>query len=138
MVRVGGELAAKTWNIGDRVFSLARPTHLTGPTLSEDHASGIGIPQPGVLTEYRVFPASGLLAIPEYMSLDEACTLPIAAITAWMALNWDQPIGSPRKGAGVTVLIQGTGGVSIAALQQALALGLKSELPSISYLFLPV
>ena len=128
IVAVGaGGTAAKMWQVGDRVFGLVRPTHLSGPTRAEHHASGLGIPQPGVLTEYRIFSASGILRIPEYMAPDEACTLPIAAITAWMALNWDRQIGHPRMGLETTVLLQGTGGVSIAALQQAHALGLKSE-----------
>lgn len=128
IVRVGGKLAAQTWTVGDRVFSVVRPSHLTGPTLAEHHASGIGIPKPGVLTEYRVFPASGIIKVPDYLSQEQASTLPIASITAWMALNWDRPIGSPRMGADSIVLLQGTGGVSIAALQQAHALGLTSEL----------
>lgn len=127
VVKVGGSAAAKLWQAGDRVFSLMRPSHLTGPSRAEHMASTIGIPKPGVLTEYRVFPAAGLLAVPEYMTHDEACTLPVAATTAWMALNWDQPIGQPRSGQHTTVLLQGTGGVSIAALQQSTALGLTSK-----------
>ena len=80
-----------------------------------------------MLAEYHVFAAGGLLRVPDYMSLDEACTLPIASVTAWMALNWDRQIGSPRCEPQTTVLIQGTGGVAIAVLQQAHALGLRSE-----------
>jgi NADPH:quinone reductase-like Zn-dependent oxidoreductase len=122
-----GSTASREWWKGDRVFTLMRPTHLTGPSRPEHNSSTIGIPLPGVLVEYRVFPASGLLRVPEYMTLDEACTLTVAATTAWMALNWDQPIGRPRKDKDTVVLLQGTGGVSVAGLQLAKALGLTSK-----------
>lgn len=128
IVQVSDSVAATgKWQKGDRVLSLMRPTHLTGPTTLEHAAAGIGIPGPGVLTEYRVFPADGIVAVPDYMSLDEACTLPTAATTAWMALNWDREIGNPRRGKDVVVLLLGTGGVSIAGLQQAKALGLTGK-----------
>ncbi|EED24228.1 alcohol dehydrogenase, putative [Talaromyces stipitatus ATCC 10500] len=120
------------WTKGDRVISLMRPTHLTGPTTAQHAASGIGIPENGVLTEYRVFSAEGLVGVPGYMSLDEACTLPTAATTAWMALNWDREIDRPRRGKAVVVLLLGTGGVSIAGLQQAKALGLTVIITSSS------
>ena len=126
-MRVGGPSARLLWKEGDRVFSLARSNHLTGPMLPEHSAACIGIPLPGVLAQYRIFSAAGLVRTPDYMSDEEACTLTIAATTAWMALNWDRPIGSPRRGKDVFVCLQGTGGVSIAALQQAHALGLTSE-----------
>ncbi|KAJ4256213.1 hypothetical protein NW762_009291 [Fusarium torreyae] len=127
IVDVGGRTAANLWCKGDRVLALVRPTHHHGPTRAEHHALGIGFPQPGVLAEYRVFSATGLLRIPDSMTLDEACTLPIVGTTAWMALNWDQPIGHLRMGNGSTVLLQGTGGVCITALQQAKALGLTND-----------
>ncbi|KAI3319276.1 putative alcohol dehydrogenase [Xylariaceae sp. AK1471] len=127
-----GSTASHQWREGDRVFTLMRPTHLTGPSRPEHNSSTIGIPLPGVLVEYRVFPASALLRVPAYMTLEEACTLTVAATTAWMALNWDQPIGRPRRGKDVVVLLQGTGGVSIAGLQQAKALGLTTIVTSSS------
>lgn len=127
IVKVGRPAAATKWREGDRVLGLVRPTHLTGPTRSEHHALGLGFPQPGVLTEYRVFSASGLVQIPHGLSFEEAATLPIAATTAWMALNWDRPIDRPVRGPQTVVLLQGTGGVSIHALQQATALGLTSK-----------
>jgi len=91
-------------------------------------ASGLGKPLPGCLTEYRVFPASGLVKVPDYLSDAEAATLPIAAVTAWMAINSFQPLGQPLKGKGKFVLLQGTGGVSTSGLQIAKALGLTSKL----------
>ncbi|KAI8627958.1 putative alcohol dehydrogenase [Xylariaceae sp. FL1651] len=132
IARVGGPSAASQWREGDRVFSLSRANHLTGPTRPEHIGAGVGIPLPGVLTQYRIFPASGLLRVPEYMALDEASTLTIASTTAWMALNWDQPIGKPRRSKDMVVLFQGTGGVSIAGLQQAKALGLTTIITSSS------
>ncbi|CAG9944525.1 unnamed protein product [Clonostachys rosea f. rosea IK726] len=132
IVKVGRPAAATKWREGDRVLGLVRPTHLTGPTRSEHHALGLGFPQPGVLTEYRVFSASGLVQIPQGLSFEEAATLPIAATTAWMALNWDRPIDRPVRGPQTVVLLQGTGGVSIHALQQATALGLTTIVTSSS------
>jgi NADPH:quinone reductase-like Zn-dependent oxidoreductase len=126
VVKLGGATAAAQWHEGDRVFATLRANHLTGPTRAEHNAAGLGIPLPGVLTEYRKFPASGLLPVPEYMSHDEASTLPIAGVTAWMALNWDRPLNQPRRGVDTSVLLLGTGGVSVSALQQAKALGLTS------------
>jgi NADPH:quinone reductase-like Zn-dependent oxidoreductase len=100
-------------------------------------SSGLGLPLPGVLAEYRVFPSSGLVACPAYLTDEEACTLPIAAVTAWMSINWQQPIGSPFQHAvqgseKPVVLLQGTGGVSISGLQIATALGFSTIVTSSS------
>jgi NADPH:quinone reductase-like Zn-dependent oxidoreductase len=66
-----------------------------------------------MLAEYVVLKETGLVRIPEHLSFQEAATLPCAAVTAWNALA----AGKLRPGS--TVLIQGTGGVSIFALQLA-------------------
>lgn len=84
--------------------------------------SGLGLPLPGVLAEYRVFSADGLVRKPEYLSDEEACTLPIAGVTAWMAINGMRPLGQ-AGGKGETVLIQGTGGVAVNGLLIAKASG---------------
>lgn len=94
-------------------------------------ASGLGLPLDGVLTEYRCFSAKSLVAVPDYMTDEEACCLPIASVTAWMSINGMRPLGQPAKG-GETVLLQGTGGVSIAGLQIAHAAGLKTIVTSSS------
>lgn len=92
-------------------------------------ASGLGLPLPGVLCEYRVFPEEGLVRKPSYLSDEEAATLPIAGCTAWMAINGFRPLGKPLGGEGVeesrkeVVLIQGTGGVAIMGLLIAKAAG---------------
>lgn len=115
------------WAEGDRVMANFNLTHLTGQITEEHLPSGLGLPLPGVLSEYRCFPKSGLVKVPSYLSDEEGSTLPIAAATAWMALNWMRPIGKPVRGADHTVLLQGTGGVSTAGLQLAKALGMTGK-----------
>lgn len=89
-------------------------------------AHGVGLPLEGVLQDYRVFPETGLVRVPDYLSDDQASCLPIAALTAWMAINWHRPFGQ-SGGQGEVVLVQGTGGVSISGLQIAKASGATSE-----------
>ncbi|KAJ9650609.1 hypothetical protein H2198_010081 [Neophaeococcomyces mojaviensis] len=117
---------------GTRVISTFNQTHLTGQCTEQDLASGLGLPLPGVLAEFRIFPDYGLVKVPDHLSDIEASTLPIAAVTAWMALNTFQPVGYPIAGSDKTVLLQGTGGVAIAGLQIAKALGLTAIITSSS------
>ncbi|KAJ4214714.1 hypothetical protein NW759_010268 [Fusarium solani] len=119
---------------GTRVMSIFNQTHLTGQVTEADLASGLGLPLPGVLTEYRCFPADGLVPAPAYMSDEEAACLPIASVTAWMCINGMRPMGQPADGAKKkeTVLLQGTGGVSVAGLQIAKAAGLDAIITSSS------
>ncbi|KAI1407507.1 alcohol dehydrogenase [Hypoxylon sp. FL1857] len=117
---------------GDRVMAIFNQTHLKGQITEKDMASGLGFPLPGVLSQYRVFPAYGLVRVPDYLTDEEAAALPIAAVTAWMALNTFQPIGQPLSGKDKVVLLQGTGGVSISGLQIAKALGLTTIVTSSS------
>jgi len=119
------------WREGQRVMSIFNQTHLKGQVQAKDMASGLGLPLQGVLTEYRCFSAQCLVPVPDCMSDEEACCLPIASVTAWMAINGFRPIGHPA-GNGETVLIQGTGGVAIAGLQIAHAAGLKTIITSSS------
>jgi NADPH:quinone reductase-like Zn-dependent oxidoreductase len=107
---------------GDRVISTFAPTHLTGQVQASDVANGLGGPAPGVLTQYRVFPTYNVVKIPDYLTAEEASCLPIAAMTAWMSLNCMRPHGE-TIGPNETVVCQGTGGVSISALQIAAAAG---------------
>ncbi|KAI8942923.1 hypothetical protein NX059_000961 [Plenodomus lindquistii] len=116
---------------GDRVISTFAQTHITGQIEARDLASGLGGPQPGVLTQYRVFPTHGVVKIPDYLSDDEAACLPIAAMTAWMSLNCMRPNGE-IIGQGETVVCQGTGGVSISAAQIAAAAGADAIVTSSS------
>lgn len=115
------------WKVGDRVLSTFNQTHLSGQITSKDMPYGLGFPLPGVLTTHRVFPEYGLVKAPEYLSDEEASTLPIAAVTAWMSINGMRPMGQ-SGGEGEIVLLQGTGGVAIAGLQIAKASGAKGVL----------
>jgi NADPH:quinone reductase-like Zn-dependent oxidoreductase len=115
------------WQVGDRVLSTFNQTHLTGQVRAENMKSGLGLPLQGVLAEYRVFPDYGLVKTPAYLSAEEACTLPIAGLTAWMAINGMRPLEQPG-GKGEKVLIQGTGGVAVNGLQIAKASGADGRL----------
>jgi NADPH:quinone reductase-like Zn-dependent oxidoreductase len=114
------------WKVGDRVLSTFLPEHLTGQVTEKELSHGIGYPLPGVLTTYRAFPQYGLVKCPDYMTDEQASTLPIASVTAWMALNGMRPRGEIDC-KGKYVLLQGTGGVSIAGLQLAKASGAKGS-----------
>ena len=89
------------WQVGDRVLSTFNQTHLTGQVRAENMKSSLGLPLKDVLAEYRVFPDYRLVKAPAYLSAEEACTLPIAGLTAWMAINGmrllGQPVGWGRK-----------------------------------------
>ena len=74
----------------------------------------------GVLAEYVALHEHGVVRIPEHLSYEEAATLPCAGLTAWQAL-----ITEGRIKAGDTVVVMGTGGVSIFALQFALLCGAR-------------
>jgi NADPH:quinone reductase-like Zn-dependent oxidoreductase len=98
---------------GDRVAPIFMQNWLDGPPTAEKSRGALGGDIDGVLAECIVVKESGLVAIPDHLSFEEASTLPCAAVTAWNALA----AGQLRPGA--NVLIQGTGGVSIFALQLA-------------------
>ncbi|PTY08749.1 NAD(P)-dependent alcohol dehydrogenase [Opitutaceae bacterium EW11] len=83
-------------------------------------AETLGGPLPGLLRQRALLPASGLVRIPDYLSFEQASTLPIAAVTAWNAL-----IVQGGLKPGETVLVQGTGGVAIFALQIAKLAGAR-------------
>jgi NADPH:quinone reductase-like Zn-dependent oxidoreductase len=101
------------WKPGDRVAAIFMQNWLDGPPTAAKSRRALGGDIDGMLAEYVVLRESGLVAIPEHLSFQEAATLPCAAVTAWNALS----VGDIKPGA--TVLIQGTGGVSIFALQLA-------------------
>ncbi len=105
---------------GDRVCPLFFQSWLSGPVSFESRMKALGGSVPGVLQEKMLIAAEGVSKFPAHFSFEEAATLPCAALTAWRALTVEAPIGP-----GQTVLVQGTGGVSIFALQFAKALGAK-------------
>jgi NADPH:quinone reductase-like Zn-dependent oxidoreductase len=83
--------------------------------LTDDFArSALGGAIDGVLAEQMLFSADGVVRVPDHLSFEEAATLPCAALTAWNGL-----VESGRVKAGEVVLVQGTGGVSLFALQFA-------------------
>jgi NADPH:quinone reductase-like Zn-dependent oxidoreductase len=108
----------KHWKLGDRVCANFSTDHLYGDTNEEIIETSMGGQSQGVLTQYRTFPSHSLVHIPPHLSYEEASTLPCAALTAYNALNGPNPIK-----AGDTVLVQGTGGVSMFALQFSVACG---------------
>ncbi|KAL8280475.1 hypothetical protein RQP46_007123 [Phenoliferia psychrophenolica] len=113
--------AQKKWTVGDRVAGNFTQLLETGEIRSvEVLNSGLGATWDGVFTQYRVFPASGLVEIPKTLSFEEAATLPCAALTAYNGL-YGAPGHTLR--AGQWVLALGTGGVSIFAMQFALTSG---------------
>ena len=124
---------------GTRVMSIFNQTHLKGPIKEDDLASGLGFPLPGVLAQYRCFPAETLVVVPDYMSDEEASCLPIAGVTAWMSINGMRSLGKPAayddektKKRKEAVLLQGTGGVAMAGLQIAKAAGMTAIVTSSS------
>jgi NADPH:quinone reductase-like Zn-dependent oxidoreductase len=105
---------------GDRVVACFMPDWVEGPPDDAKARSALGGGGVGLLAEHVVLPDRGLLPVPTHLTFEEAATLPCAAVTAWNAL-FDQ--GSVKPGD--TVLVQGTGGVSIFALQFARLAGAR-------------
>jgi NADPH:quinone reductase-like Zn-dependent oxidoreductase len=105
---------------GDSVAGIFMQKWLNGPVTEEKSRSSLGAQAEGVLAEYVVLHEDGLVHIPEHLTDEEAATLPCAAVTAWNAL-----ITSGDVKPGSSVLIQGTGGVSLFALQFARLAGAR-------------
>ncbi|RKG56348.1 NAD(P)-dependent alcohol dehydrogenase [Corallococcus sp. CA054B] len=106
--------------VGDRVAPTFFQVWTDGERTPEKVAHALGGSVPGVLAEYVCLDAEGLVLLPDWLSYEEGSTLPCAAVTAWNALV---PQGGLKRGQ--TVLAQGTGGVSIFALQFARLLGAR-------------
>ena len=114
-----GEIAAvgadvTQWKIGDRVTGTFFQRWLTGPVRREAHNAALGGSMNGMLAEYVALSAEGVIEMPAHLDFEEAATLPCAALTAWNAL-----ITAGKLSADQTVLLLGTGGVSVFALQIA-------------------
>lgn len=104
--------------VGDRVAGIFMQDFIDGKLTREKSDSALGGAIAGVLAEYVIFHENGLVNIPNHLTYEEAATLPCAAVTAWNAL-----ITEGRLKAGDIVLLLGTGGVSIFALQFAKQMG---------------
>ncbi len=110
--------------VGDRVCGIFMQRWLDGPLTAEKSKAALGGDVDGMLAEYVLLDQDGVVRFPEHLSYEEAATLPCAGVTAWNALHH---AGEPAHAAlpGETIVIQGTGGVSIFALQFAKLLGAK-------------
>lgn len=126
VVAVGEDV--KDFAEGDLVMSLFAQDWIDGPATKAAQRSTLGGPLPGIFCERRLFPVTGLLKAPAHLSCTQAATLPCAAVTAWSALFGR---GAPVR-PGQSVLILGTGGVSLFALQLALLAGCEVVVTSSS------
>lgn len=99
---------------GDKIVTLFNQGHLGGHIDAKTISTGLGGSLDGTLRQYGVFNEQGLVTMPSTLDFQQASTLPCAALTAWNALYGLE--GRALK-PGDTVLTQGTGGVSIFALQ---------------------
>lgn len=107
---------AQRFAVGARVMSTFWGGWLDGDWPA--HAVALGAPGPGMLSEYVLLPQDWAVASPAALSDAQASTLPCAGVTAWSAL-----VEHGRLHAGQTVVLQGTGGVSLSGLQLAVAHG---------------
>jgi NADPH:quinone reductase-like Zn-dependent oxidoreductase len=99
---------------GDRVAGIFMQAWLAGPPIDAYWRSALGGAIDGMLAEYVVLNQDGLVHVPGYMTYEEAAALPCAGVTSWNGL-----VTAGHVKSGDTVLVMGTGGVSIFALQFA-------------------
>ena len=105
--------------VGDRVIGCFMQHWIDGAISESVARSALGSARDGVISDLVVLEENGIVPMPGDLTFAEAATLPCAAVTAWNALT------AGGCGPGKTVLVQGTGGVSIFALQLARALGAR-------------
>jgi NADPH:quinone reductase-like Zn-dependent oxidoreductase len=106
--------------VGQRVAGAFMPKWIAGPVDEAKSRSALGGGGDGMLAELVAISEEGVVHVPEHLSDEQAATLPCAGVTAWHAL-----LGEGSLKAGETVLVQGTGGVSIFALQFAVMAGAR-------------
>jgi NADPH:quinone reductase-like Zn-dependent oxidoreductase len=114
-----GEDVTRT-KVGDRVAASCFEHWIGGPYLHEYQSSSVGFTHDGWLAEHIALHENAIVHLPEYMSYVEGASLACAAVTAWTALNRASPLQP-----GQTVLVQGTGGVSLFSLQIAKMVGAR-------------
>lgn len=125
VVEVGpGAARVKT---GDRVAGIFFQNWLTGDIAPHHFTSALGGALDGMLADQVVLHEDGVVHLPEYMTYEDAATLPCAAVTAWQGL-----VTKGSMKAGDTILVQGTGGVSIFALQFGVMSGARVIITSSS------
>ncbi|WP_165321870.1 alpha/beta fold hydrolase [Rhizorhabdus phycosphaerae] len=108
------------WKAGDRVASAFLQNQPAGRLTLPGVLSALGAGGPGVFADHVVLSESGVVAIPDHWSYEEAACLPCAGVTAWSALR---PLGNVQPGDSVAVI--GTGGVALFAIQLAAAMGAR-------------
>jgi NADPH:quinone reductase-like Zn-dependent oxidoreductase len=113
--------------IGDRVAGAFFQSWQSGAITAESSARALGGSIDGMLAEFAVLPECGVIRIPSHLSFEQAATLPCAGLTAWNAV-----VEMGRVRAGQAVLLLGTGGVSLFALQFAKLHGARVILTSSS------
>ena len=112
---------------GDKVAGCFFQRWPGGESSPQVQASALGGSIDGMLAEYAVLEEEGVVKIPQHLSVEEGATLPCAAVTVWHAM-----MQHAHLIAGQTVLLQGTGGVSIFGLQLAHAMGILAIITSSS------
>ncbi len=111
----------------DRVAGIFFQNWLAGGSDASHAASALGGVLDGMLAEQVVLHEDGVVTIPDYMTYEDAAALPCAAVTAWHSM-----VTQGNMKAGETILILGTGGVSVFALQFAKAAGVRTIITSSS------
>ncbi|CAI7584044.1 unnamed protein product [Penicillium pancosmium] len=119
VIAIGGKV--KTLAVGDRAGPITDTENISGREVSR---SWLAADEDGVMADHIVFDENVLCKLPAYLDWVEAATIPCAGVTAWSALK--------GMSIGQTVLIQGTGGVSVFALKLAKSAGLRIILTSSS------
>jgi NADPH:quinone reductase-like Zn-dependent oxidoreductase len=117
VVDVGPEVTR--FQPGDRVTTMMTRDWISGPLTPERFVAQLGTRLDGVLQEYVLLPEHAFVRMPSHLDFAQAATLPIAGLTAWSAIT------EAGVKAGDTVLIQGTGGVAMFALQLAKCAGAR-------------
>ena len=109
VVEVGADVTRV--QVGDRVCPTYFQNWVSGDPTPERFSSALGGPLDGVMADFVCLEESGVVKVPDYLTDEEAATLPCAALTAWSAIT----VHNQTK-AGDKILIQGTGGVALFAL----------------------
>ncbi|KAI1807041.1 putative alcohol dehydrogenase [Daldinia bambusicola] len=107
---------------GDKVVTMLNPRLIAGSFTEELSKFGLGASMDGTLRTFGAFDEQGLVSMPEGLTFTEAATLSCAGLTAWNALFG---LAGKPVAAGHWVLTQGTGGVSIFAVQFAKLVGAR-------------
>ena len=113
--------------VGDRVAGNFFQRWPGGESSAEVHGSALGGGIDGMLADYALLEEDGVVKVPPHLSYEEGAALPCAGVTAWHAM-----MEHAKLKAGDTILLQGTGGVSIFGLLFAHAMGIRAIITSSS------